>query len=43
MTERTATLTIEGKPPIELPIYEGTLGQDVIDIGTLGWSRCLHF
>ena len=24
MTERTATLTIEGKPPIELPIYEGT-------------------
>jgi citrate synthase len=36
MTERTAILTIEGKPPIELPVYEGTLGQDVIDVGTLG-------
>lgn len=43
MTERTATLTIEGKPPIELPIYEGTLGQDVIDIGTLGGHDIFTF
>ena len=43
MTERTATLTIEGKPPIELPIYEGTLGQDVIDIGALGGHDVFTF
>ena len=43
MTERTATLTIEGKPPIGLPIYEGTLGQDVIDIGTLGGHDIFTF
>ena len=36
MSNRTATLSIEGKAPIELPILKGTLGQDVIDIGTLG-------
>ena len=36
MSNRKATLTIEGQAPIELPILKGTLGQDVIDIGTLG-------
>ncbi len=36
MSERTATLTVDNKTSIELPIYEGTLGQDVIDIGALG-------
>ena len=33
---RTATLTIEGEAePIELPVYSGTLGPDVIDVGKL--------
>ena len=36
MTDRTATLTIDGETPIELPVLKGTRGQDVIDIGTLG-------
>ena len=36
MTDRKATLTIDGEAPIELPILTGTRGQDVIDIGTLG-------
>ena len=36
MTDRKATLTIDGEAPIELPIYSGTRGQDVIDVGTLG-------
>ncbi len=36
MSNRKATLTIDGQAPIELPILQGTLGQDVIDIGTLG-------
>ena len=36
MTDRKATLTIDGETPIELSILKGTRGQDVIDIGTLG-------
>ena len=36
MTDRKATLIIDGETPIELPILKGTRGQDVIDIGTLG-------
>ena len=36
MTDRKATLTIDGETPIELPILKGTRGQDVIDIGALG-------
>jgi citrate synthase len=36
MTERKATLTIDGEKPIELPVYKGTRGQDVVDIGSLG-------
>lgn len=36
MTDRKATLSIPGRDDIELPIYSGTLGQDVIDVGALG-------
>jgi citrate synthase len=35
MTDKKAKLTIDGKDPIELPIYSGTLGPDVIDVGAL--------
>ena len=36
MTDRKATLTIDGQAPIELPIYSPTIGQNVIDVGALG-------
>ena len=36
MTDRKATILIVGENPIDLPIHKGTLGQDVIDVGTLG-------
>ncbi|MFY0665611.1 MAG: citrate (Si)-synthase [Natronospirillum sp.] len=32
MTDQKATLTIDGKEPIELPIYSGTMGPDVVDV-----------
>src|ERR1044072_6965742 len=32
MTDKKATLNIAGKNPIELPVYEGTLGPDVVDV-----------
>ncbi|HEY3699603.1 MAG TPA: citrate synthase [Spongiibacteraceae bacterium] len=35
MTDKKAKLMIDGKDPIELPIYSGTLGPDVIDVGAL--------
>jgi citrate synthase len=35
MTEKKATLSIDGKDPIELPIYSGSMGPDVIDVGAL--------
>ena len=35
MTEKKAKLAIDGKDPIDLPIYSGTLGPDVIDVGPL--------
>ncbi|MCP4882088.1 MAG: citrate (Si)-synthase [Gammaproteobacteria bacterium] len=35
MSERKATLHVEGMDPIELPIYSGTTGPDVIDVRTL--------
>ncbi|MEZ5573319.1 MAG: citrate synthase [Halioglobus sp.] len=36
MTDKKATLTIEGiDDPIELPVYSGTLGPDVLDVGGL--------
>jgi len=36
MTQRHATLTIDGKELIDLPISSGTAGHDVIDISKLG-------
>ncbi|KKA46103.1 MULTISPECIES: citrate synthase [Salinivibrio] len=35
MAEKKATLHIEGKAPIELPIIEGTVGPEVIDVRQL--------
>lgn len=35
MTDKKASLTLDGQEPIELPIYSGTLGQDVIDVRSL--------
>ena len=32
MADKKAQLTIEGAAPIELPVYSGTLGPDVIDV-----------
>jgi citrate synthase len=36
MSERKAQLTIDGKAdPIELPVYEGSTGPDVVDVRSL--------
>lgn len=35
MTDTKAKLVIEGRDPIELPVYAGTLGQDVVDVRSL--------
>jgi citrate synthase len=35
MTDKKATLTVDGKDPIELPVYSGTVGPDVINVGAL--------
>jgi citrate synthase len=35
MTDQKAVLTIEGKDPIALPVYSGTIGPDVVDVGAL--------
>ena len=35
MSDKKATLTIPGKDAIELPIYSGTIGPDVVDVGAL--------
>ena len=35
MSEKKATLHIEGMDPIQLPIYSGTTGPDVIDVRQL--------
>ncbi len=35
MADKKATLHIEGKAPIELPIIAGTVGPDVIDVRKL--------
>ena len=32
---KTATLTIDGADPIDLPVYSGAEGPDVIDVGKL--------
>jgi citrate synthase len=36
MADKKAVLSIDGLEPIELPIYSGTAGQDVIDVRSLG-------
>ncbi len=36
MNKKTAKLLIDGQDPIELPIHHAVLGNDVIDIGSLG-------
>lgn len=43
MTEKTATLSIEGHGTLELPIYTPTLGNDVIDITQLGSNGVFTF
>lgn len=35
MTDKKASLSIEGHDPIELPIFTGTIGPDVVDVGKL--------
>lgn len=35
MTDIKATLNIPGQEPIELPVYSGTIGPDVIDVRSL--------
>ena len=35
MSDIKATLTIEGKDPIDLNVYEGTVGPDVVDVTSL--------
>ncbi len=42
-SDKKAVLTIEDGPTIELPIYEGTLGQDVIDVGQLTSNNFFTF
>lgn len=39
MTEKKAQLHLPGLEPLSLPIYQPTLGCDVIDIGQLGSSQ----
>lgn len=36
MTDKFATLSVEGYEPIQLPIYTPTLGKDCIDVNLLG-------
>ena len=35
MTDKKAKLVIEGRDPIDLPVYSGTLGPDVVDVRSL--------
>lgn len=35
MSDKKATLAIPGKDAIDLPIYSGTIGPDVVDVGAL--------
>jgi citrate synthase len=44
MSTKKATLTIDGiADPIELPIYAGTLGPDVVDVGGLTANNMFTF
>jgi hypothetical protein len=35
MSEKRAQLTIDGSEPIDLPVYQGSTGPDVIDVRSL--------
>ena len=35
MSEKKATLALEGQDEVEFPIYSGTIGPDVVDVGAL--------
>lgn len=35
MSEKKATLVLEGQDEVEFPIYSGTIGPDVVDVGAL--------
>ena len=35
MSEKKAQLTIDGSKPIDLPVYQGSTGPDVIDVRSL--------
>ena len=43
MTQRHATLTVDGNDLIDLPISSGTEGHDVIDISKLGGTGYFTF
>src|SRR5476651_1145311 len=43
MADKKATLTLQGQEPIELDVLSGTLGQDEIDIRTLGAKGLFTF
>jgi citrate synthase len=43
MADMKATLHIEGKAPIELPIFDGSLGPQVIDVRQLGANGYFTF
>ncbi len=44
MSNKKATLTIDGiADPIELPVYSGTLGPDVVDVGGLTAQHMFTF
>ena len=43
MSDKKATLTLDGLEPIELPIYSPSLGNDVIDINKLGTNGYFTF
>ncbi|SFM86846.1 citrate synthase [Izhakiella capsodis] len=43
MADKKATLTLEGGTPIELKVLKGTLGQEVVDVRTLGSNDLFTF
>ncbi|MFZ2290689.1 MAG: citrate synthase [Halopseudomonas yangmingensis] len=43
MADKKAQLIIEGAAPIDLPVYSGTMGPDVVDVRALGSSGYFTF
>ena len=43
MSKTKAQLSIPGREPIELPIYSGTLGEDVLDISALAKANIFTY